>query len=297
MRIKTAVSLRISGLVAVGRAETNFSSRTGHRRLTSCVSLLAVAAVLCPAVAWAERAIEADVAAAVPFDGRALASALRVRTPAEGDAIHIQVTPTSEGVRVETRGTTRDVALRGLVGDAAARLVALAAADLLVDASDLEPPPFAAPGRHRLQTTLGLLGSAGAWGRTLGAVGLDLAIPRRSYVIAIEAGAGTLVDGPLRLTTGIVRAGLGIRRGDLELRVTATAAPLVVSSGTGDATILAGAGASLRLRLPLARDLHAVVAAGADAFATQTTYVVDGMTSLTTPRVAPWAALGLELAP
>lgn len=255
------------------------------------MTLAAALLLLLPAAAWAERAIAAEVDAAAPFDAPALASALRARLP-DGDAIQLRISTTFDGVRIETRGTTRDVALRGLAGDAAARLVALATADLLVDAVDLEPPPLV----HR-PITIGVLGTAALWGHTFGALGLDVAVPRRSYLIAIEAGGGTLVDGPIRLTAGILRAGIGLRGGPFELRLTALAAPLMVSNGDGDATILGGAGASGRLRLPLGGGLHALLAAGVDAFATRTTYVVQGMTALTTPQLAPWAALGVEVTP
>jgi hypothetical protein len=257
------------------------------------VTLAAAIMMLLPATAWAERAIDAEVDATAPFDAPALTSALRARLP-DGDAVQLRVFTTFDGVRIETRGTTRDVALRGLAGDAAARLVALATADLLVDAVDLEPPPLMVA---RRPPTIGVLGTAAAWGQTFGGLGLDVALPRGSYLITIEAGAGTLVDGPIRLTAGMLRAGLGVRRGLFEARLTALAAPMMVSNGDGDATILGGGGASGRIRLPLGSGLHAILAAGVDAFATRTTYVVDGMTALTTPRIAPWGAIGLEVAP
>jgi hypothetical protein len=256
------------------------------------VTLTAACLLLLPAAAWAERAIDAKVDAEAPFDAPALTSALRARLP-DGDAVQLRISTTFEGVRIETRGTTRDVALRGLAGDAAARLVALATADLLVDAVDLEPPPLAS----RRPMTIGVLGTAAAWGHTFGALGVDVALPRGSYLIAIEAGAGTLVDGPIRLTAGMLRAGLGLRGGPFEVRIGALAAPMMVSNGDGDSTILGGAGASGRIRLPLVGGLHAILAAGVDVFATRTTYVVDGMTALTTPRIAPWGAIGIEVAP
>jgi hypothetical protein len=42
--------------------------------------------------------------------------------------------------------------------------------------------------------------------------------------------------------------------------------------------------------------VDAVLAGGIDLFATRTTYVLDGMPVLTTPRIAPWLAAGLEVA-
>ena len=258
--------------------------------LLRCLLALSIA----PTAAQAERAIVADVTAVVPFDAAELTAALRARLP-EGDAIQIRISPTFEGVRIETRGTLRDVPLRGLTGSAAARLVALAASDLLVDDDRaFEPPSLAA---RRDPTTIGVFGAAALWGQTFGGLGLDVALPRGSWLVAIEGAAGTLVDGPLRMTAAVVRFGAGIRRGMFEVRATGTIAPLVVSNGAGDQTILFGGGASARLRIPLASDLHFVIGGGADVFATRTTYIIEGMSTLTTPRIAPWAAAGLELTP
>jgi hypothetical protein len=43
--------------------------------------------------------------------------------------------------------------------------------------------------------------------------------------------------------------------------------------------------------------LNAVLAGGADVFATRTTYVLAGVPALTTPHSALWFAAGLEMAP
>src|SRR5205823_5614031 len=80
-----------------------------------------------------DRAVVADVAAAAPFDASQLAAALRLRLPAGGEPIRVRVVTTPDGVRIEARGNAREVALRGSTGTAAARLVALAATDLLLD--------------------------------------------------------------------------------------------------------------------------------------------------------------------
>jgi hypothetical protein len=73
--------------------------------------------------------------------------------------------------------------------------------------------------------------------------------------------------------------------------------PLTVGDGAGDATVLVGAGTSVRLRAPIGLGVDAVLAGGIDLFATRTTYVLDGMPVLTTPRIAPWLAAGFEVAP
>jgi hypothetical protein len=258
--------------------------------------------ILCSAQrAVAERAIIADVSGVAPFDAAELTAALRVRLAAEGAPVALRVTAIGGGVRIEARGNVREVALRELTGPAAARFVALAAHDLLLD--DLAEAPLGAPSPTpvsgtpgRTPTTIGVLGAAAAWQHVLGGMAVDLAISRSAWLLAIEAGAATLVDGPVHLTAATLRIGGGARRGWLEARAGATLAPLLVSDGTGDRTILAGGGASVRIRAPIAGGLRVVLAGGIDLFATRTTYLL-GATMLATPRVAPWIAAGMEVTP
>jgi hypothetical protein len=273
----------------------------------SC-KLLVGMAMMCgaPALAQAERAVFAEVPATAPFDAAQLADALRLRLPGDGAPVRVRVAIIAvasggAGVRIEARGNAREVALGGLIGAAAARLVALAADDLLLD--DLAIEPVASPGlmpiepSSRARPTIGVLGGAAAWQSALAGVQIDLALPRDAWLFAIEAGGATLIDGPLRLTAAVVRLGGGVRLGALELRAGATLAPVIVSEGAGDQTVLLGAGASARLRLPISSSVRVLVATGGDVFATRTTYLRDGMQVMTTPRAAPWLAVGMEVTP
>jgi hypothetical protein len=252
-----------------------------------------------PAVIRADpRAILAEVAPTVPFDVPQLTSAIRLRVPAAGGTIRVRVLATPDGVRIEAGGNTRDVALGGLTGPSAARLVALAASDLLLE--DLPAMPLARSRDVPMRSTgstVTALGGAAVWPRAFGRLSLDVAVARGAWLFAIEAGGGTLVDGPLQLSAATLRIGGGARVDLIELRATATLMPLIVSDGDGDRTILAGAGANARLRIPVAAAVHGVIAVGIDVFATRTSYVVDNMLVLTTPRHAPWLALGLEVTP
>jgi hypothetical protein len=190
------------------------------------------------------------------------------------------------------------VALRGTTGPDAARLVALAATDLLLDdlvvGAEAPVAPTAAP---RPSVTIGALGGILAWQHPIAGLGVDLAVPRGTWLLAVEAGGGALLDGPLRLTTGVIRLAVGTRHGAFDLRAGATFMPLTVGDGTGDATVLFGVGTSVRLRASIGIGVHAVVAGGVDLFATRTTYLLDGMPVLTTPWLAPWLAAGLEVTP
>lgn len=257
--------------------------------------------VLAAQAASAERSIVAEVAAIAPFDASELTAALRVRLPRQGAPVAVRVLATATGVRVEVssteqasiRGGARDVTLEGLSGATAARMVALAANDLILD--DLAMPSPEASEATR--TTFSALGAAAAWDAVFGGASIDVAHARGRWLVAIEAGGATLVGGSLGVTTAMLRLSAGHRAGWFELRAGATVAPLIVSDGAGDRTVLFGVGASARVRIPLRAGLRAVVAAGGDLFATRTQYLVGGMPTLVTPRAAPWFGAGIEVTP
>jgi hypothetical protein len=252
--------------------------------------LLAALTIACVArTAAAERAIDVDVRGA-PFEAHDLVDALRVRVANQGAPIHVRVTADGGGVRVEARGATRDVPLQGLSGAAAARLVALATDDLLLDDLATTPSPLASS-----DLTLAVLGTVASWNDTLGAGSLELAIPVGSAVLAVAAGGGELVTGKLALYTAVLRLEGGVRYGWFEARAGAVVLPVFVTSGKGDTTIVAGVGANFRARLPVTAGVRAVLAAGIDAYADRTQYEQTGMAEVATPWVAAWAGLGVEL--
>jgi len=263
--------------------------------------------ILCGArQAMADRAIDVDAVGA-PFTRAELIAALRVRVAPDGARLQLRVIATEGGVRIEGPGGTREIALGGLRGGAAARLVALAASDLLL--SDLSLAPAGAelgPGPavsavqlaqrgQRRPPTLGVLGGASGWAGVLGELAVELTVPRDGWSLAIEVGGGQLVDSALHVTAAVARVEAGMRAGALEARVGLTAAPLIVTSGAGDQTVLIGANASLRLRIPLTAGVQAVLSGGADVFATRTEYRLEGMPVLVTPRAAPWLLAGFEV--
>src|SRR3569623_632126 len=103
--------------------------------------------------------------------------------------------------------------------------------------------------------------------------------------------AGESVVGDLHVTALPGRATVGWRAGGLEVRGGVVVAPVLVSDGAGAQTLMPGATLSARL--------HAgrfVLAAGADGFATQTTYQLRTMT-VVTPWISPWIAIGMERTP
>jgi len=273
------------------------------------VSLRALIVLCVSSPAWADRAIAVDVDARAPFAAAELEQALRVRVAASGPSIDVQVRLSDDGDRVivTARGGSEAVPLGGRAGEDAARLVALVAVDLMFDdlAVAPSPPPrppsavaiAAHPVASRPPVTIGVLGAVAQWNGALAGATIDVAVPRGSWILAADLGGGQLVGGGIDLRGAIVRLGGGARVGAIDLRAGLTFVPIDVADGAGDQTILAGAGASARLRIPIAARSNVIVAAGVDAFATHTTYRMDGMDVTSTPWVAPWIAAGMEVAP
>jgi len=242
-------------------------------------------------LAAAERPIVVDSAGA-PFTPADLAEEIRVRVPLAGPPLHVRVTAVSGGVRVAAAGGARDVALGDRSGVDAARLVALAASDLLSAEPLVDVAPPAPPRTDSI--SLAVLASAAGWSSVLGGLAAEVSIPRGPWLLAASLGGGELVRGPIQLADGEVRIGIGRRIGLIDVRVDAIAEPLFVTTGAHDATALVGGGVSVRAHIPLGGP-RLVIAGGGDAFATQTEYRTAGMTALTTPRIAPWLRLGLEV--
>ena len=266
--------------------------------------------------ARAGGAVAVEIDGPAPFARAELEHALRVRVGAAGrtGAVRVRVVATDGGVIVEAHGGSQRVALGGRAGADAARLVALVAADLMLADLAEAPDPAEAPGpaarppglveAHaavarepaRAPIAVAVLGSAARWAGVLADATVDVAVPRGRWIGSVELGGGGLIGGGIDLRGAVVRVGGGVRAGLVEVRAGITVAPVEVRDGTGDCTVLAGAGASARLRVPIAPTVRIVLAAGADAFATRTEYRKDGMALTATPWLAPWLGAGLEVA-
>jgi hypothetical protein len=269
----------------------------------ACVSLglvLGIVLVCATApLAAAERAIAIDVPAGAPFDADELRRALAVRIPRDGAPVELDVALATNGVvQVVAGERVREVDVAGLHGEAAARLVALAASDLVLDDFAAMPPADTANGSARRSAiTLGALGVVSSWPDALAGVAVDVTLPATNTLLAVEVGGATLVGADLRMTAMTARLAGGVRPHErIELRAGLTLVPIFVADGVGDRTVLVGGHASARARWPLSPSVFAVLAAGADVFATRTEYRVSGMTVLATPRFAPSFAVGIEVA-
>lgn len=260
-------------------------------------------------VASADRAVVVELGDGAPFTTVELTEALRMRVAATGEPVRVRVTTVGGAVVVEAGDKTRRIALDGRTGPDAARLVALVAVDLLIadlaiappfvptmpDATRSSEPPTTGPDPLRFSMTV--LGGASRWDGALANVALDVAMANDRWLGAIEGGAGWLLGSQVDLTSASFRVVGGVRFGWVELRGGLTLVPITVSDGTGDRTLLVGGGGSARLRLPITRSTRVVIATGVDVFATRTEYERERMTIATTPWLAPWAAMGIEVSP
>jgi hypothetical protein len=261
-----------------------------NARVILRLTFTAIAIAMMCGRAQAERVVSVDAEGA-PFAADDLAAALRLRLTSDGAPVSVQVRPTTAGrVTVDIGDTSRDIDLEGRTGRDAARLVALEIIDLALD--DLAVVPER---KHQHEIAIELLGSATAYASALAGATASLAYVRDAWVGALEVSGGERIDGDLHMSGATVRACAGIRVADLELRAGLAIAPTWVSNGAGDQTTMLGATASARLQLPVSPGTRVVLAVGADAYATQTTYRL-GMEAITTPWIAPWVGLGMELA-
>ena len=217
---------------------------------------LLLSLVFAASVARADVVVE--VADDAPFTRDQLRDALRVRLGDRGGSVRVR--RTVHGVAITAGTGERDVPLGERAGADAARVVALAAVDLLLP--DLATPPDEllhiqpnpTPAQPR-SFTIGAYAGASMWSGALAGASLDLTLPFAEHgLLALEIGGGKLVSSRLDLTTGLMRASAGVRVGALELRGGVTLVPLSVADGVGDTTVLAGVGAGLA-PIPVARKL------------------------------------------
>lgn len=263
---------------------------------------------LCPLVLVSLLALDAR-AAEVYLDVRGFAAV----TPEElAEAVAARATLARErgaGVQVITvmlepdlalvvaaDGRAQRVALGGRAGPAAARVVAIGVIDLVA-----RLPAVPAPREGDATLALWPAASLGGGGAVElgGAIDLSTRVAFLRAGVTVELSRGSFHVGQVDFTSSYVgltlRAGAGLRRGPLELR----AGPLLsverVSGGAGHTDVRAGGAALGLAALPLSRELSLVIAAGADVYARRTEYFVQGYAGRATPRVRPWAGVGLAL--
>jgi hypothetical protein len=246
----------------------------------------------------APRPPAVETAGALPCTRDELVEALALRV----DAASVRVEVAGERVRIRIGERSRDLLLDGARGRAAARLIALAAADLAMAELPTPAPPApviaTAPPPPRRTIELALTGRVGSSAALRGALAVDAAFGRPPWRPVIAAGAaGGVGDHDVSLIGAPLRA--GVAWGDeLQVRATALAIPYAVRGGDGDASVLGGGGLEGRAHTR-AGDTTLLFAAGVDVLANRARYLVAGAPALSTPRVTAWTVLGVtwEVAP
>jgi len=256
------------------------------------ISALVLAATLVTFPAAAARAggVRVALAGDLPCARGELIEALTLRITTT-DAIAVQATGDRVQIRIADR--TRELDLGGVRGAAAARLIALAAADLILieEPAGAPAPPAPVPwGRIAVGARL----STGAAPK--GTFAVDLTLGRRPPRVAVELGVGTNSSGATGVGVSLlavpVRAAIAFGN-DVELRAGAVAIPHVVDyAGYHHTDVLWGAGLEGRGRIAL-DSAYLVLSAGLDVFANQLEYRYDGTGVLVTPRVQIWSGLGV----
>ena len=259
--------------------------------------------LLCVApAAWGTPAAEPaiDVGPDVPFEAGQIEVALRGRLDAVADVPPtVHIVARAWGVEIQVASLHREVALDGRTGSDAARLVALAMLDLLEQpaAETVDDVALPEPAPRSPSLELSAYGGAAMWTHTLTSLGAGVVVPAGSHLFAIDAAAGRLSSGDFQLTTATLRVAAVARTGPLEARGGLVVAPLFVSEGDGDTTVLFGLGGSVAYRAGVGERVRLVMRAGADFYATRTEYTNMGVPAASTPWLAPWFALGIEVTP
>ena len=274
--------------------------------LVPCALLAASA----PAAAPAATAVRLRTAGKLPFTAEELEQAVgaRLAMSAEAGAAVVIVGPADEaGVQVQM-GERRKVVLVGArAGLAAARIVALAIAELAAEASErpparepdparprpdaaapngpraiaaparATPPPVVAPPRPPARIAVALGGSKGldAAEPLTGTCEADVTLPLSRFDAVGTLGVW---DAPTRnagradeasFVAGVVRASVGWRSGPVQLVLGPFVAPYRLEGGVAHTGVLAGGGAMLRVgrRLGAAPKVTVFGSFRVDAFA------------------------------
>jgi hypothetical protein len=295
----------------------------------------ALLAASAPAAALAATAIRLETTGQLPFSPEELeqAAGARLAMSAEAGAPVVMVGPADDaGVHVRMGARTTAVVVGARAGLAAARIVALAIAELAADAPDgasppkPEPapptpdaaarkappaiaapaaPPPAAPPPHplpRISVTLGASKGMDASEPFTGTCEADVTLPLRHFDVVATLG---IWDAPTRnagradeasFVAGVARASAGWRAGPLQLLLGPFVAPYRIEGGVNHTGVLAGGGAMLRAghRLAAAPRVSVFGSVRVDAFVNRVSVsLVGSEPSFASPRLAAAVGVGV----
>lgn len=257
--------------------------------------LLAATIVVATAQAGVQASVE--LAGDAPFSRGELDDALALRLSG-GHRIAIVVDRDDVAV-VTVDGRSRTVHLGARRGTEAARLVALVAAGLSIDAPDpIDAPPAHAPARPTSRRpSIAVSGIAGAADGALArGIGAELAGGGAlAWIVAVGIERRTIAAADeVTLHRVPARFGVVARRGGVELGAAAVFAFVVARGGRGDQALSPGLTVTGGVALPLTAAWAMTARAGVDAMATRQVYRWDGLTIATSGRLSPWLAVGLR---
>ena len=284
----------------------------------------ALLAASAPATAPAATAIRLQTTGELPFTAEDLeqAAGARLAMSAETGAAIVIVGPADEaGVQLRMGERRTVVRVGAHAGRAAARIVALAIAELAAETTDsvgaphpaparpaagAAAAPLPAPARSRppVRISIALGGSKGldATEPLTGTCEADATFPLPSFDVVGTLGVWAV---PTRdagrpdeasFVAGVVRASVGWRSGPLQLLVGPVVAPYRLEGGVSHVGVLAGGGATLRVgrRLDAAPKVTVFGALHVDVFANRVSVSLIGAEpSFATPRVAAGVGVGI----
>jgi hypothetical protein len=289
--------------------------------LVPCALLAASAPVAAPAA----TAIQLRTTGELPFtpDELEQAAGARLAMSADTGAAVVIVGPAdAAGVQVRMGDRRTVVAVGARAGLAAARIVALAIAELAAEApahaSTEQPseaaafppppaiaaaiPPPASPPPARISIALGGAKGLDASEPFTATCEADVTVPLSRFDVVGTLGVW---DVPTRhagladeasFVAGVVRAGAGWRSGPWQLLLGPFVAPYRLEGGVDHTGVLAGGGAMLRVgrRLAAAPKVQVFGSFRVDAFANRVRVsVVGAEASFASPRLAAGAAVGV----
>ena len=266
----------------------------------SSASLALLLFVLLASRAAASPGSRLTVEGDLPCTHDELAEALSLRV---GDAT-VAVAAAGDHVRISIAGSTRLVPLDGTHGRAAARRIALAAAELALPSLPPVPLPVPLPlpekpafgAMHRIDHSRGHPAHSTRWTVT-GRIGSEAALRGGAMIgvvrgrVAVDVGFVAGGVDEVMLVGLPVRAGLAFGE-DLAIKVAGVAIPFRVEAGDGDQGVLIGGGIEAVNRTRIG-GVDVAYLFGFDVYANQIEYRMEGAEVMTTPRVALWTGIGV----
>ena len=253
---------------------------------------------------------------ALPFSRGELEGALRPRWRLLGRPLARPILVREHGdgtVTIDVGAGRREVGLQGQSGEAAARVVALLAVDLLAEsaageggppqigqaAREVSPGLATTPSRYTASAQLLVPFVANGWTPSLEpTLGLGRRVLSHASVgvsagiTQLEAGSGA---SSLRLREVPVRAGIGYGGSWFEVRLSGVLRPYFVAGPGAHQGVRWGAGVSATAYQQLTTHLALAVSAGLDALQNRTEFRVETQSVLSTQWLIPWFGAGLAL--